>query len=194
MVRFADDIIMGFQYQYEAEQFLREMRARFLKFKLELHPDKTKLIEFGRFAMERRKERGKRKADAFNFLGFTHICSWSRMGKFMVLRKTESGRMRKKLQEIKATLKERMHWSISEVGEWLKTVLIGHYRYYGVPWNGKMLARFRWAVMRLWRNILRRRSQKHRITWNRMYRIAERWIPNPFICHPYPLKRLCVIT
>ena len=194
MVRYADDIIMGFQYRHEAEQFLKEMRERFLKFKLELHQEKTRLIEFGRYASERRKERGKGKPGTFNFLGFTHMCGRSRLGKFIVLRKTEAGRMRWKLKEIKALLRERMHWLISEVGEWLKTVLTGHYRYYGIPWNGRRLSRFRWLVMRLWCKTLRRRSQKHRITWKRMYRIAEWWLPKPFICHPYPSERLCVNT
>ena len=194
MVRFADDIILGFQYQHEAEQFLKEMKERFLKFNLKLHLEKTRLIEFGRYAVERRRERGKGKPETFNFLGFTHMCSRSRKGRFMVLRATESGRMRRKLQEIKVTLRKRMHRPIPEVGKWLKTVLVGHYRYYGVPWNGKKLSRFRWLAMRLWCKTLRRRSQKHRITWERMYRIAERWLPNPFIYHPYPLERLCVNT
>jgi RNA-directed DNA polymerase len=186
IVRYADDIILGFQYRHEAE--------RFLKFNLELHSDKARLIEFGRFAVERRKERGEGKPGTFNFLGFTHICGSSRKGKFMVLRKTESARMRNKLQEIRETLRQRMHWSIPEVGQWLKTVLRGHYQYYGVPWNGRMLSRFRWIVMRLWCKTLRRRSQKRRITWKRMYKIAEQWLPNPFIYHPYPLERLYVTT
>jgi RNA-directed DNA polymerase len=194
MVRYADDIILGFQHRHEAERFLKEMKERFLKFNLELHSEKTRLIEFGRFAVERRKEKGKGKPDTFNFLGFTHICGRSRKGKFMVLRKTDSDRMRDRLQEIKETLRERMHWSIPEVGKWLKSVLMGHYRYYGVPWNGRMLSRFRWIVTRLWHKTLRRRSQKHRITWKRMYKIAEQWLPNSFICHPYPLERLGVNT
>jgi len=194
MVRYADDIILGFQHRHEAEWFLKEMKERFLKFNLDLHLEKTRLIEFGRFAVERRKEKGKGKPDTFNFLGFTHICGRSRKGKFMVLRKTESDRMRNKLQEIKETLRKRMHWSIPQVGRWLKSVLIGHYRYYGVPWNGKMLSRFKGIVMRLWCKRLRRRSQKHRITWKRMYKIGEHWLPNPFICHPYPLERLRVST
>lgn len=194
LVRFADDIIVGFQYRHEAEGFLKEMQDRLRKFNLELHREKTRLVEFGRFAVERRKEKGKGKPGTFNFLGFTHICGKSRKGKFMVLRKTDSERMRNKLQEIKTTLRERMHWSIAEVGKWLKSVLSGHYRYYGVPWNGRMLSRFRWIVMRLWYKRLRRRSQKHRLKWERMYRITDRWLPIPFICHPYPMERLCVNT
>jgi len=194
VVRYADDMILGFQYRHEAEGFLKEMEERFLKFNLELHSEKTRLIEFGRFAVERRRERGAGKPETFTFLGFTHICGRSRKGKFMVLRKTDSDRMRGKLQEIKNILRERMHWSIPEVGRWLKAVLTGHYHYYGVPWNGRMLSRFRWIVITLWCRTLRRRSQKHRITWKRMYTIAEQWLPKPFICHPYPLQRLCVNT
>jgi group II intron reverse transcriptase/maturase len=194
LIRYADDIILGFQYRYEAEGFLKEMGERFAKFNLELHSEKTRLIEFGRYAVERRKEKGKGKPDTFNFLGFTHICGRSRRGKFMVLRKTESARMRSKLQEIKKMLRERMHWPIPEVGKWLKSVLTGHYLYYGVPWNGRMLSRFRWIVLRLWCKTLRRRSQKHRLTWQRMYSIAEQWLPQPFIRHPYPLERMCVNT
>lgn len=194
VVRYADDIILGFQYRHEAERFLKEMEERFLKFNLELHSEKTRLIEFGRFAVERRKEKGKAKPDTFNFLGFTHICGRSRKGKFMVLRKTDSERMRSKVQEIKKILRKRMHWSIPDNGKWLKSVLTGHYQYYGVPWNGRMLSRFRWIVLRLWCRTLRRRSQKHRMTWKRMYKIAEHWLPIPFICHPYPLERLCVNT
>ena len=194
MIRFADDILTGFQYRHEAERFVKELRQRFFKFNLQLHPIKTRLIEFGRYADARRKERGKSKPDTFNFLGFTHICSRSRQGKFMVLRKTESARMRSKLLQIKAELRKRLHWRLSDVGKWLKSVLNGHYRYYGVPWNGKKLSRFRWILMRLWYKSLRRRSQKHKMTWERMYRISDRWLPMPFICHPYPSMRLCVNT
>ncbi len=194
MVRYADDIILGFQYRQEAEKFLGEMQRRFRKFNLRLHERKTRLLEFGRYAAERRKERRAGKPETFSFLGFAHICSRSRLGKFMVLRKTEAGRMRRKLKEVKAELKKRMHLKIAEVGMWLRSVLVGHYRYYGVPMNSSALARFRRAVVRLWRRRLRRRSQKHRVTWERMYGIADRWLPNPFISHPYPAKRLGVNT
>ncbi len=194
MVRYADDIILGFQHRQEAEKFLVEMRRRFRKFNLRLHGRKTRIVEFGRYAAQRRRERGAGKPGTFNFLGFTHICSRSRPGKFMVLRITDANKVRRKLKEVKTELRRRMHLRIAEVGKWLGSVLIGHYRYYGVPWNGKALSRFRWVVMRLWCRTLRRRSQKHRITWERMYEIAARWLPNPSICHPYPLKRLCVNT
>jgi group II intron reverse transcriptase/maturase len=150
MVRFADDIVLGFQYEQEARRFLEELNGRFLKFNLELHAKKTRLIEFGRFAAERRKERGNGRPEAFNFLGFTHICSTTRRGKFSVLRKTETGKMRAKLKEIKQTLRERMHWPVPKVGAWLKSVIVGHYRYYGVPNNWKMLFKFRWSILKLW--------------------------------------------
>lgn len=194
MVRFADDIMLGFQYKHEAMRFQEELKSRFKKFNLEVNTEKTSLIEFGRYAAERRKERGDGKPETFDFLGFTHICSKSRMGKFTVLRKTSAKKMRNKLAELKKTMRKRMHWSIPELGKWLKSVIIGHCRYYGVPWNGKSLSHFRSEIVRMWCRALRRRSQKHRITWERMYRLAKKWLPNPFICHPYPLERMRVKT
>ena len=194
MVRYADDIVLGFQYKHEATRFLEELKQRIKKFNLEVNTEKTSLIEFGRYASERRKERGEGKPETFDFLGFTHICSKSRKGKFTVLRKTSAKKLRSKLKELKETMRKRMHWSIPDVGNWLKTVIIGHCRYYGVPWNGKSLTRFRSEITRMWFKTLRRRSQKHRITWERMNRIAKKWLPNPFICHPYPLERMRVNT
>jgi group II intron reverse transcriptase/maturase len=194
MVRFADDIVAGFQYEHEARKFLKEMKARFGKFNLELHAEKTRLLEFGRFAAQRRKERGKEKPETFNFLGFTHICGTTRKGQFAVHRRTIAGKMRLKLKEIKQILRKRMHWSIPKVGAWLKSVLVGHYRYYGVPNNWRMLFKFRWAILRLWLKALRRRSQKHRMTWKRMYRVSKPWLPSPCIYHDYPSRRLRVIT
>lgn len=194
MVRFADDMVLGFQYKHEAMRFLEELKSRVKKFNLEVNTEKTSLIEFGRYAVERRKERGEGKPETFDFLGFTHICSKSRMGKFTVLRKTSAKKLRNKLAELKKTIRERLHWSIPDLGRWLKSVINGHCRYYGVPWNGKSLTRFRSEIIRMWCRSLRRRSQKHRITWERMNRIAKKWLPNPFICHPYPLKRMRVIT
>jgi group II intron reverse transcriptase/maturase len=194
MVRFADDMLLGFQYKHEAMRFLEELKSRFKKFNLEVNTEKTSLIEFGRYAVERRKERGEGKPDTFDFLGFTHVCSKSRMGKFTVLRKTSAKKLRNKLAELKKTMRERLHWSIPGLGKWLKSVIIGHCRYYGVPWNGKSLTRFRSEIIRMWCRSLRRRSQKHRITWKRMSRIAKRWLPSPFICHPYPLERMRVNT
>jgi RNA-directed DNA polymerase len=192
MIRFADDVILGFQYKHEAVKFLEELKSRFMKFKLEVNAEKTSLIEFGRYAAERRKERGEGKPETFDFLGFTHICSVSRKGKFMVLRKTSGKKMRNKLAELKKTMRERLHWSIPDVGKWLSSVIVGHCRYYGVPWNGRSLSQFRSKIIRMWCMSLRRRSQKHRITWERMNRLAKRWLPNPFICHPYPLERMRV--
>ncbi len=194
MIRYADDIVLGFQYQHELKRFLKELETRFKKFNLKLHPQKTHSIEFGRYAAERRKERGKGKPETFDFLGFTHICSRSRMGKFMVLRKTSAKKMRSKLQELKRTLRERMHWSIPDIGKWLKSVITGHCRYYGVPWNGKSLTTFRSVLTRMWYKTLRRRSQKSRITWERMNRLAKRWLPIPFIRHPYPNECMRVTT
>ena len=194
MVRFADDIVLGFQYEWEARRFLREMGGRFRKFSLELHTEKTRLLEFGRFAAERRKERGRGKPETFKFLGFTHISSTTRQGKFTVLRKTAAGKMRAKLKEVKRTLRQRMHWPVPKVGVWLKSVLVGHYRYYGVPNNWRTLSKFRWGILKLWYKTLLRRSQKRRINWKRMYRISKPWLPTPRIFHDYPSRRLCVIT
>ena len=194
MVRFADDMVLGFQYKHEAMGFLEELKSRFRKFNLEVNTEKTSLIEFGRYAVERRKGRREGKPDTFDFLGFTHICSKSRKGKFMVLRKTSAKKLRNKLAKLKKTMRERLHWSIPDLGKWLKSVITGHCRYYGVPWNGKSLTRFRSEIIRMWCRSLRRRSQKHRITWKRMNRLAKKWLPSPFICHPYPLERMRVNT
>ena len=194
MVRYADDMILGFQYKQDAMRFLSQLKGRFKKFNLELNAEKTTLIEFGRYAVERRKERGEGKPETFDFLGFTHICSRSRKGKFTVLRKTSAKKMRNKLAELKKTMRKRMHWSIPDLGKWLKFVIIGHCRYYGIPWNGKSLTRFREEIIRMWFKSLRRRSQKHRLTWERMNKLAKRWLPGTFICHPYPLERMRVKT
>jgi RNA-directed DNA polymerase len=194
MIRFADDMVLGFQHKHEAMRFQRELKARFTKFNLKVNTEKTSLIEFGRYAVERRKEKDKGKPETFDFLGFTHICSKSRKGKFTVLRKTSAKKIRSKVAELKKTMRERLHWSIPDQGEWLKSVIVGHCRYYGVPWNGKSLSYFRGKVIRMWCKLLRRRSHKHRITWERMYRIAKKWLPGVFICHPYPLERMRVNT
>jgi RNA-directed DNA polymerase len=194
IVRYCDDFIVGFQHKDDAEQFLRDLRERFHRFHLELHPDKTRLIEFGRWASERRQRRGQGKPETFDFLGFTHICSKTRTGKFTVRRKTVAKRLRKKLQEIKQTLRERIHWSIRQLGAWLKSVLTGHYRYYGVPRNLGMLQVFRERILRYWCHTLRRRSQRHRMTWQRIYALATQWLPLPHLFHPYPAQRLRVTT
>jgi group II intron reverse transcriptase/maturase len=194
MVRFADDFVVGFQHRTDAERFLQELAERFRKYKLELHADKTRLLEFGRFAAQRRRERGEGKPQTFNFLGFTHICSKDRRGRFVVLRQTIRKRMRAKLKAIKEALRRRMHRPIAEVGRWLRTVVSGYYRYFGVPRNYPALAVFRYEVVRLWYRTLRRRSQKDSLTWKRMATLARRWVPTPRIVHPYPDQRLLVMT
>jgi group II intron reverse transcriptase/maturase len=194
IVRYADDFVVGFQNRADAERFLGELRERFRKFNLELHADKTRLIEFGRYAAERRERRGEGKPEAFNFLGFTHICAKDRRGWFVVLRQTIGQRLRAKLKDIKKELRRRMHAPIREVGQWLRSVVQGYYRYFAVPRNYPALQIFRFEVIRYWRHTLRRRSQKSRITWARIRRLAKRWIPTPRILHPYPEQRLIVTT
>jgi len=193
VVRWADDFVVGFQHQSEAERFHQELAERFAKFKLKLHPEKTRVIEFGRYAAERRKRRGQGKPETFNFLGFTHICGQRRDGKYTVLRRTMSKRKRTKLKAVKMELRQRMHQTVAEMGKWLRTVVAGHNRYYGVPSNLPSLGSFRYHVSRYWYRTLRRRSQKTRLTWERMRRL-DRWLPWPKLHHPYPSRRLGVIT
>ena len=194
VVRYADDFIVGFQRKADAEQFLGDLRERFQRFHLALHPDKTRLLEFGRFAAENRKRRGQGKPETFDFLGFTHVCGRTRTGTFAVRRKTMRKKMLAKLRELKAELRRRMHDAIHEVGAWLRSVLQGHYRYYAVPRNGRALNVFRYRILLMWKQTLSRRSQKGRINWARMNRYATRWLPNPRILHPYPNQRLRVTT
>jgi group II intron reverse transcriptase/maturase len=194
VVRFADDTIVGFQYQSDAEQFLKALKERLRKFTLELHPEKTRLIEFGRYAAKRRKERGDGKPETFTFLGFTHICGRTPNDKFMVIRQTIKKKMQAKVKLLKAELKRRMHEPLKKVGGWLSKVLNGHYQYYGVPGNSLALYSFRYQVCLCWRNALMRRSQKGYVTWQRMQAIVDRWLPKPRICHPYPLERFAVRT
>jgi group II intron reverse transcriptase/maturase len=194
VVRWADDFVVGFEHQADAEQFHQELAARFAKFKLKLHPEKTRVIEFGRMAAEQRKARGQGKPETFNFLGFTHICSQTRKGKYTVLRRTMSKRKRAKLKEIKMELRQRLHYPVLEVGRWLRLVVAGHNRYYGVPSNLGSLSVFRFHVGRAWYRTLRRRSQKTRLTWERMRRLINLWLPRPRLHHPYPLRRFGVIT
>ena len=192
IVRFADDVVVGFQHRSDAERFRVEVEKRFRRFHLELHPDKTRLIEFGRYAAERRESRGSSKPETFNFLGLTHVCGRRRRGGFKVLRRTERKRVRRKLREVKAELRRRMHHPVSEVGRWLASVIRGHAQYYGVPGNSYAIQAFRYQVIKLWHWTLRRRSQKHNLTWERMQRLIRRWIPGVRICHPYPAQRLVV--
>ena len=194
VVRFADDFVVGFQYRPEAERFLKELQERFAQFGLTLHPDKTRLIEFGRYAIETRKKRGERKPETFNFLGFTHICGKTRKGMYTVLRQTMRKRRQDKLKELKQELRRRMHLSVAEQGAYLRSVLAGHFRYYGVPMNTPALGSFRYAVGWLWCKNLRRRSQRHRVTWKRMLCYIQRWFPLVRVHHPYPLVRFGVVT
>jgi RNA-directed DNA polymerase len=194
VVRYADDIVLGFQRQADAERLWKELAERLAKFGLETHPEKTRLLEFGPFATDNRRRRGEGKPETFNFLGFTHICAKTRGGRFTVLRQTMRQRLQAKLGEVKAELKRRLHEPVPEVGQWLRAVVAGHIRYYGVPMNSPALALFRSQVERLWRRTLARRSQKHRTRWDRLRRLVHHWLPPPRICHPYPLRRLGVIT
>ena len=195
VVRYADDFIIGFQYKDDAERLHGELRERLKKFNLELSEEKTRLIEFGRFAGSNRAERGEGKPQTFNFLGFVHICGRTRQGKFCVLRKTMAKKVAAKLRSLSAELRQRINQRIVDVGQWLKTVLTGHYQYYGVPRNYKSLRAFRRRVIERWRQALRRRSDKKgRITWERMHQLADRWLPTPRIVHPYPSERFRVRT
>jgi group II intron reverse transcriptase/maturase len=194
IVRFADDFIVGFQYEQDAWRFLACLRARLAKFGLKLHPDKTRLIEFGRFAAANRAARGQGKPETFDFLGFTHICGVTRSGWFQLKRLTIARRMRAKLAEVKDQLKRRMHQSIPEQGRWLASVVRGHMAYYAVPGNVQAVAAFRAQVTRHWLKTLRRRSQKSRITWERMSRIEARWLPHARVMHPYPNVRFDAST
>ena len=194
IVRFADDLVAGFQYKSDAERFLEGLRDRFAKFNLELHADKTRLIEFGRYAAESWKARGGGKPETFDFLGFTHVCGKTRKGRFIVIRRPMKKRMRAKLKDVQQTLRQRMHWPIPEVGRWLRTVLLGWYGYYAVPLTYGTLESFRRGVIRLWRQTLRLRSDKDRTTWERMDRLSAQWLPRPRVVHPYPEQRLRVKT
>jgi RNA-directed DNA polymerase len=192
IVRYADDFIVGFQHESDARRFLDEMRERLGKFALSLHPEKTRLIEFGRFAAERRKRRGLGKPETFNFLGFTFICGKTRAGKFQIRRKTRADRMQAKLREIKETLRRCMHRPIPEQGKWLRRVVRGYFNYHAVPTNASALGVFRHHVTDIWRRTLRRRSQKDRITWDRMTELVDAWLPKPIILLPWPSERFAV--
>jgi len=192
VVRYADDSVLGFQYQEEADRFLEAFRERLGKFGLELHPEKTRRIEFGRWAARNRKKRGKGKPETFDFLGFTHISGKSRKGNFTVKRKTIAKRMRAKLQELKQMLAVRRHDPVPETGKWLKSVVQGYFNYHAVPGNLDSLGLFRERLSQFWRHSLMRRSQKHRLNWERLHRLLERWLPRPRVLHPWPELRFAV--
>jgi len=189
IVRFADDAVVGFEYRQDAERFWADLRERLAKFSLELNADKTRLIRFGRFAAQQRKERGLGKPETFQFLGFTHICGRTKAGRFKLTRITDKKRMRTKLSKVKAELIRRRHLPIPDQGRWLASVLRGHCNYYAVPDNSKAIDAFRFRIIGHWLAALRRRSQRTRLTWKRMYRLAERWLPRVHILHPWPNDR-----
>ena len=194
-VRYADDIVVGFQSEADAKRFRAELAERFRKFQLELHPDKTRLLEFGPYAVRDRKRRGEGKPETFDFLGFTHICGKKRSnGYYTVLRQTVRKRLQAKLREVKTELRRRMHAPIQDTGKWLRSVVAGHLRYYGVPMNGAALNLFRCQAGWLWHRTLSRRSQNGRVRWDRMRRLIDRWLPPVRVFHPYPLRRMGVIT
>jgi RNA-directed DNA polymerase len=193
IVRYADDFVVGFQHQQDGQRFLEELRARLARFNLELHPEKTRLIEFGRFAADNRRRRGVGKPETFNFLGFTHSCSKTRTGdKYVVLRRPTKKRMRDKLHKIAEELRRRLHEGEAKVGAWLRQVVGGWLRYFAVPRTSRDLSSFRHEVARLWHWSLNRRSERGRTRWETITRLANRWLPPPRILHPYPNERLCV--
>ncbi len=192
IVRFADDVVVGFEHEAEAGAFLSDFRERLMRFGLILHSEKTRVLEFGRNAAARRKRCGVGKPETFTFLGFIHICSQTRTGKFLLRRKSRRDRMRATLKAIKAKLVRRMHEAISIQGKWLQQVVRGYYNYHAVPTNLPSLSVFRYSVQRLWGAALRRRGQKHRLPWARVSRIADQWLPRPRTLHPWPVDRFTV--
>jgi RNA-directed DNA polymerase len=192
IVRYADDLVVGFEREDDARHFLDAMRARLEEFELSLHPDKTRVIEFGRRAVVNRKKSGLGKPETFMFLGFTFICGKSRSGRFQLQRKTRGDRMRTKLRTIKEELWRRLHWPIPEQGKWLRQIVSGHFAYFAVPTNARALAAFRHHVEELWRRTLRRRSQRDGFTWDRTTQVADHWLPKPRILHPWPDVRFAV--
>jgi RNA-directed DNA polymerase len=194
VVRYADDFLVGFQGESDARRFLDELRERLARFALELHPDKTRLLRFGRSAAKDRAERGEGKPETFNFLGFTHICGKSRAGRFLLVRRTTAKRMRAKLHEVRFALRRRQHLPVPVQGAWLASVMRGYFAYYAVPTNAQRIRAFRTQVVVAWHRLLRRRSQHDRTTWARMSRIRTRWIPPAHIRHPWPEQRFDVKT
>jgi RNA-directed DNA polymerase len=194
VVRFADDFVLGFEHREDAERFLAALRERVARFRLALHPDKTRLLEFGRYAAERRQQRGVSKPETFNFLGFTHICGKTRTGRFTVLRQTMRQRWQAKLEAVAQELRQRLHDPIPAVGAYLRAVVRGHLQYYGVPMNIPALSAFRHGIGRVWRQVLSRRSQTAHVPWTRMRRLIKQWLPPVRVCHPYSLARFAVTT
>jgi len=192
MVRYADDLVVGFQHETDARRFWDAMRERLREFSLSLHPDKTRLIEFGRFAAQNHEKRGRSKPETFKFLGFVLICGKSRRGDFQIWRKSRRDRMRGKLREIKEALRQRMHRPIPETGKWLAQVVAGYFAYHAVPTNSPAIAAFRYHVVILWHRQLLRRSQRARLLWTQMAKLADEFLPKPRILHPWPSVRFAV--
>lgn len=192
IVRYADDVVLGFEHEAEAKRFLEELRTRLQEFSLLLHPDKTRLIEFGRYAAARRSQRGLSKPETFTFLGFTLICGQTRTGQFQILRKTRRDRMRATLMRVKVELRRRMHRPIPEQGYWLRQVTTGFFAYHAVPMNSRALGAFRHHLAVLWKRTLLRRSQTATMTWERMLSLVKAWLPPPRILHPWPAQRFDV--
>ena len=192
MVRYADDIVVGFQHEADARRFWDDMRERLRAFSLTLHPDKTRLIEFGRFAAQNRERRGLGKPETFKFLGFVFISGKSRRGDFQIRRKSRGDRMMTKLQEIKEALRERKHVPVPEVGKWLAQIVAGYFAYHAVPTNSPALSAFRYHVVVLWHRQLCRRSQRAHVVWARMAKLADEFLPKPRVLHPWPSVRFAV--
>jgi group II intron reverse transcriptase/maturase len=192
VVRYADDLVVGFELEAEARRFWDAMRSRFEQFSLELHGEKTRLLEFGRYAIERRQRNGQGKPETFNFLGFTFICGRSRRGAFLLRRHTRRDRMRAALEEIKDEMRRRRHDSLTDQGRWLRSVVAGYFAYHAVPTNAQAIGAYRHHVLDLWRRSLKRRSQKGHVTWARMDRLANEWLPPPHVLHPWPEERMAV--
>ena len=192
VVRYADDTVVGFEHRPDAERFLADLHNRLAEFGLELHPDKTRLIEFGRNAVRDRASRGEGKPETFDFLGFTHICTRARRGGFLLARHTRRDRKRARLQDIKEGLRRRWHQDVAEQGKWLGGVMRGYFAYHAIPTNSRALQAFRYHVVQLWRRALRRRSQRDRTSWADINRLAARYLPKPRITHPWPSQRFRV--
>jgi RNA-directed DNA polymerase len=194
IVRFCDDFVVGFEHRDDAERFWSDLRDRLAEFALELNAEKTRLIQFGRFAALNRAERGLGKPETFSFLGFTHVCATTKNGRFKLKRTTDKKRMRAKLSKVKAELIRRRDLPIPDQGRWLASVVRGHFNYYAVPDNGQAITTFRFRVTQLWLRALRRRSHRHRMTWKRIGLLADRWLPPARILHPWPTVRFDAIT
>ena len=194
IVRYADDFVLGFQHKTDADDFLLHLKERFAKFELELHEGKTRLIEFGRFAIKNRSSRKEGKPETFDFLGFTHICAKQRKsGYFTIRRKTIAKRLRVKIKQVRNELMRIKHTPVSVQAKWLRSVVLGYYIYYAVPGNQRALQTFRTEVVKGWLNALRSRSHKgQNFTWNRMNRLKAKWMPRVIVRHPYPNQRFCV--